>query len=231
MQRGARGRGAFAAFLPDRALTLASDRARAKNNGATMMGEACDDLKFQRPDRILHRHDALPSLAGVFQIRSSQQRRAGSAATDIPGDNADAKEAQVRDGSREKGAGICSECYIVLSLTLLGGGWAERLRPGAIAAAVIHDRRSVREKGLPTWPILERADLRLCCCMFQRMLAAWVSCSSAADLNALLIDAGTKLHRAGWEAGSARVPAGERASDIGQVGRKFVSYAPVWWSI
>ena len=28
---------------------------------------------------------------------------------------------------------------------------AERLRPDAIAAAVIHDRRSVRERGLPTW--------------------------------------------------------------------------------
>lgn len=67
--------------------------------------------------------------------------------------------------------------------------------------------------------------------MFQRMLAAACLASSAADLTALLIDAGTKLHRAGWEAGSARVPAGECASDIGQVGRKCVSYAPVWWSI
>lgn len=51
----------------------------------------------------------------------------------------------------------------------------------------------------------------------------WVSCSNAADLSAMLIDAGTKLHRAEWEAGSARVPAGERASDIGLVGRKCVS--------
>jgi hypothetical protein len=51
--------------------------------------------------------------------------------------------------------------------------------------------------------------------------------SNAMDLNA----AGTKLHRAGWEAGSARVPAGERASDIGLVGRKCVSEALVWWFI
>ena len=37
------------------------------------------------------------------------------------------------------------------------------------------------------------------------------------------MNAGTKLHRAGCEAGNARVPAGEGASDIGLVGRKCVS--------
>jgi len=48
--------------------------ARAKNDGATIMGEARGDLKFQRPNRILHRQAALPSLEGVFQIWSSQAR-------------------------------------------------------------------------------------------------------------------------------------------------------------
>jgi hypothetical protein len=66
-------------FLPDRTTyTLSSDlslvRLRSReeqwrdNNG----GEACDDLKFQDTDRILHRHAALPSLEGALQIRSLQ---------------------------------------------------------------------------------------------------------------------------------------------------------------
>jgi len=50
---------------------------------------------------------------------------------------------------------------------------------------------------------------------------------NASDLNAVLIAAGTKLHRAGWEAGSAFVFLQERrASDIGLVERKCVSKGP-----
>jgi hypothetical protein len=61
--------------------------------------------------------------------------------------------------------------------------------------------------------------------MFQR--TDGVFAPNASDLNAVLIAAGTKLHRAGWEAGSAFVFL-HRACvcDIGLVERKCVSKNP-----
>jgi len=82
------------------------------------------------------------------------------------------------------------------------------LRPGAIARAVIHTRRSVHERGLPTWPIWETGGSAHDCavaCFSGLMVSLLGVAPNALDLNPVLIAAGTKLHRAGWEAGSAFV--------------------------
>ena len=108
----------------NRALTLASDRARAKNNGATMMGEACDDLKFQRQDRILHRHDD-PFPLEKAHSRSGLRSRGVQAPPPLTSQaimQMQRRRRYAMVAASEKGAGICSECYIVLSLTLLEGG-------------------------------------------------------------------------------------------------------------
>ena len=100
---GARGDGAFACLptcLPDinrATLPCAAIVARAlslarRTMARRVMGAGpCDDLKFPRSNRILHRHDALPSLEGALQIWSLQACRSAPPATDIPGNIADAR--------------------------------------------------------------------------------------------------------------------------------------------
>ena len=144
---GARGDGAFACLptcLPDinrATLPCAAIVARAlslarRTMARRVMGAGpCDDLKFQRSNRILHRHDALPSLEGALQIWSLQACRSAPPATDIPGNIADARGGGAGTAivsSRESDAvdtAYVSECLAISCLSLTLGGLRGAIAP------------------------------------------------------------------------------------------------------
>jgi hypothetical protein len=126
-------------------------------------------------------------------------------------------------------------CYFSQALTL--GGRLERAR--RIARDVVYvTRRSVHERGPPSphlgqsWSdctVLLHVSADHDGCQDGGGGGVFARCSRAGCvLIAARAAAGTKLHRAGWEAGSGRVPAGGRGSHIDSGGTLSVSMLFLW---